>query len=357
MQGVIVTSGSSLLIFGAGSSVAGSPGVLSHVQGPVRKIGNTAFTFPVGKNGEYAPIGISAPAGATSAFTAEYFDANPNPTYNVSLRDGTLDHISTCEYWDLQRTTGASNVSVTLSWDIRSCGVTNLADLRVAHWDPNLGTPIWKDMGIGTITGNTTAGTIRSNMLVSSFSPFTLASSSSFNPLPIQLVSFKTRCDKSRTLIEWITASEKNNSYFTVEKSKNGLSWKSVADINSKTNPEGANLYTYSDAAASYGDLTYYRLRQTDFNNEYSYSNVEVVKNCSPDPTERVYPNPTPGALTLESNYFGQEISIHTMNGDLIYSGRIENSKTTIDLSDHPAGLYILRTEGSNYRNIIQVLK
>jgi len=42
----------------------------SYINGNCRKTGNEDFTFPVGNNGEYAPIGISAPANATDAFRA-----------------------------------------------------------------------------------------------------------------------------------------------------------------------------------------------------------------------------------------------------------------------------------------------
>ena len=106
-----------------------------YVDGPIVKFGNQAFTFPVGLNGLYRPISISAPASTSDNFTAQYFYSDPSPPYTYSSLDPTIHHISRCEYWILNRTGGSSIVNVTLSWDTTSCGITSLVDLLVARWD------------------------------------------------------------------------------------------------------------------------------------------------------------------------------------------------------------------------------
>jgi hypothetical protein len=171
--GKLTTTATNLLVL-ENNAVATGASNTSFVNGPVAKTGSQAFVFPTGKNSFYAPIAIGAPALATDRFTAEYFQASPNALYNVNSKELVLDHVSQCEYWMLDRTAGSSNVAVTLSWDTRSCGVSNLADLRVARWD---GTQ-WTDKGNGGTTGNTTAGTVVSGAAVNGFGPFTLASTS-----------------------------------------------------------------------------------------------------------------------------------------------------------------------------------
>src|SRR6202007_2140079 len=68
--GIIVTDTVHILSFNAGSSTTGVNDS-SFVSGPVKKIGNTAFTFPLGKHSNSQIFGISAPSNSTDAFQAE----------------------------------------------------------------------------------------------------------------------------------------------------------------------------------------------------------------------------------------------------------------------------------------------
>ncbi len=218
----------------------------SFVSGPAVKAGNTAFVFPVGKNVVYAPIAISAPAVVTDEFSAEYFEVSPNALYSTSSLEPGLDHVSECEYWMLDRTTGASNVTVTLSWDTRSCGVTNLADLRVTRWD---GTK-WTDNGNGGTTGTTAAGTVVSSAAVTIFSPFTLGSFTIENPLPVELIAFAAQCENEQVILRWSTASETNNDFFTMESSDDGFTWKNNATIEGAGTTAVLTNYAWTDPSS-----------------------------------------------------------------------------------------------------------
>ncbi len=79
----------------AGSKVVGGSDS-SFVSGPMKKIGNTEFEFPIGKEDFYRPLKISAPTTSTHAFTAEYFN-DPQP-FGENL-DTTLAYIDDCSYW------------------------------------------------------------------------------------------------------------------------------------------------------------------------------------------------------------------------------------------------------------------
>jgi hypothetical protein len=144
------------------NSLASATGTsnLSYVDGPVEKAGNQAFTFPVGRNGVYRPISITAPSSSSHRFKAEYFESNSDWAYGHSSKDGSIGDISEVEYWILDRTNGTSNVTVTLSWDtVVSCEVDTLADLLVAVWDGST----WKDRGNGGTTGTQAAGTVKTS--------------------------------------------------------------------------------------------------------------------------------------------------------------------------------------------------
>src|SRR3989344_3689005 len=157
-DGYLVTTATNILGLTGTASVSGASNN-SFVSGPAFKTGDQPFVFPVGKNVVYAPIAISAPVLTTDVFTAECFQTDPDALYSVISLEAGLDHVSQCEYWMLDRTTGSSDVTVELSWDTRSCGVTNMADLRVARWD---GTQ-WTNKGNGGTTGTLAAGTVVSS--------------------------------------------------------------------------------------------------------------------------------------------------------------------------------------------------
>jgi len=114
----------------------------SYVDGPVKKIGNTAFTFPIGDdNGslyQYRPASISAPSAITDEFVGQYFFVNSNGQYPHASKDETLTVINDQEYWSIERVAGNSPVSVTLSWDADTTPqslVATPSDLTIAHWN------------------------------------------------------------------------------------------------------------------------------------------------------------------------------------------------------------------------------
>lgn len=269
----------------------------SFVNGRVRKIGNEAFVFPTGNNvSKYAPIGITAPSLTTDHFTARYFDNSPNAQgYTRTLKDTTLDHVSSAEYWILDRTNGTSDITPTLYWDSpRSGGVATLSLLRVAKWN---GTK-WKDLGFLNTTGTTTSGNLQTSAVVTSFSPFTLATDSSAgyyeNPLPIELINFTAKAvDNKYTQLEWTTSTETNNDYFTVERSRDGIhNFEQVAKVKGAGNSSQLLKYSAQDMSPFSG-LSYYRLKQTDFDGKYTYSKLEAVDFNGLQEAFYIFPNPT----------------------------------------------------------------
>lgn len=92
--------------------------------------------------------------------------------------------------------------------------------------------------------------------------------------LPIELLSFKGIKEGKLNRLEWTTASESNNDYFTVERSYDGAKFKEVAKINGAGNSTQNINYTMLDELSPLTELTYYRLKQTDFNGEYSFSEI-----------------------------------------------------------------------------------
>jgi len=164
-KGYIITSATNILTFKNHATAVGANDS-SFVKGSVKKIGNSAFTFPIGKGNNYQPLGISAPTDSTDAFTAEYF--NTGQTYGAAT-DPTFNYISTCEYFNLDRNTGTSNVIATLGYDLYSCIANMYPGPRIIGWD---GTK-WKDLGFGSFTYSPFGGTVGTDGSLSQYGPLT----------------------------------------------------------------------------------------------------------------------------------------------------------------------------------------
>lgn len=355
-DGEIIT-GTNMVVFNAGSSV-GAVSNASYVSGRVRKIGDDAFNFPVGKNGNYARIRIGPPGNPAFYFTAEYFDADPNSAgYTATSLGAGLHHISRCEYWILERGPGASNENVTLSWATpRSCGVTDLNDMRVAGWNGAQ----WIDWGTnGSPGGTTTTGTVRSNGTVSAFGAFTLASSTPDNPLPIELLTFAGTYKGNHILLQWKTATELNNDFFTLEKSRDGNTWREITNVPGGGTTQLPATYSHQDPEPWNG-VQYYRLSQTDFDGSVTHFpliavNVERFQEST---TITMHPNPTEDEVNIDiSTPLKGPFTIQLIGpyGDVLYTRNTHEYNATLSLRNLSAGVYIvmIATEREVYRSKI----
>jgi len=192
---LIVSTPSALLVFKDNATVTGS-GANRFVSGPIAKIGDDAFTFPVGKGTSYHPLSISAPASSTDEFVAEYFNSVQSLG---STLDSTLSKLSTCEYWQFERTAGASNVNVTLGWNAPVCAIPGIiSQLRVSGWDGAK----WTSFGSGSTSGTSSLGSITSSSPISLSSiPLTIGSLCDAAAPTITAGGTTTFCDGDSVLL------------------------------------------------------------------------------------------------------------------------------------------------------------
>jgi hypothetical protein len=275
-----------LLIF-RDNSTHTTPSHTSHTNGPVRKIGNDAFTFPVGNGTFYRSIGISAPSNTADHFTGQFFPINPDAVDGVAVAniEVPLINISDCEHWILDRTNGTSNVFVTLSYEdysINNCsGVTDPVSLKVARWDAVA--QIWRNNG-GTGIGVPT-GTITTAAAVTAFSPFALSTTHLNNALPAELIHFDALPKNNEVQLTWTTASEINVDYFEVLKSKDGVSFSPLTSVDAIGNSSYLNQYNTVDYYP-YSGLSYYQLKTVDNN---GYSELSPIKSVQFDEAKSPY--------------------------------------------------------------------
>lgn len=344
LRGVIFSSPSNLVVI-ANEAIVSTVSDSSFVAGPVCKIGNQAFTFPVGKQGNYEPFSITAPGNASDEFIVEFIPSDPNLLYPSALKDLSIASISISEYWQVSRSSGSSNVFVNLSWDTSVCAVSTTADLKISGWNGNS----WKDYGSAALTGTIQYGNLNSANQINSFSTFALAAGNSSNPLPITLVHFAGTVVDKKVELKWTTASEINNSFFSVERSSDAINWIAQSQVQGAGNSSSLCHYSTSDLNPLAG-TSFYRLKQVDFDGRFTYSFLVVIKLNLDAFAFILYPNPTTihAPFSLKINSAGYEdwtITIKDLLGNTLYTGFYANKTNGDEIALKPlekSGTYLI---------------
>jgi hypothetical protein len=194
-----------------------------------------------------------------------------------------------------------------------------------------------------------------SGVTISSATPFfTLASITSLTPLPVEIAEFKAELNTSRTVdLTWVTESEFNCDYFTIEKSQNASSWTSLGSMNGAGTTTETNSYKLADVSPFNG-INYYRLSQTDNNGVIHSLGIRSV-NLDQEDYLVAYPNPVNEDLYLSFDKKGNHvIEFFDISGRLILRKEI-GQFSTIQMDDFAKGVYTIRTEqGREIRIIVQ---
>ena len=366
---LVHTDAVNLLMLTSTASSASSGSLTCYVDGPMTKTGNTAFIFPIGRSGKWARFGITFSGGSpnvTTEYDAEFiYTSSPNPT----LLGSGIDKVSGTRYWEVSRPVGSSstdNIYATLYWeDGATVGINQLATLKVAHY--NSSTSLWENKG-GTTTGTTSVGTVTATTALSSFSPISFGNGSGgTNPLPIELIEFTAVLNSNKQVdVKWVTATETNNDYFTVERGTwdggqgaSGIQFHPIATVKGAGNSSTILHYSIVDNAPLNG-ISYYRLKQTDYDGKYTYSYIVPINiSEASGNTFVVFPNPAnmgdPIQIRMNSDEEKSVLVVLTdLTGKEIFSKVViiekgNDSVTAIDPDQKLApGMYTITSTSDN---------
>ncbi|MGE0590415.1 MAG: T9SS type A sorting domain-containing protein, partial [Cyclobacteriaceae bacterium] len=250
--------------------------------------------------------------------------------------------------WRVSESGDVGNVSI--SFDFSGVGgspigssLRLLIDRNGNGFGDNDVTPI-----VGTVSNGIA---VFSNVNFQNGDRFTLGNTDALSPLPVSLISFEALPTNELVLVKWKTESELNNEEFTVEKSNDAEHWEEVSTVaGAGTSVESKN-YQILDFNPLHG-RSYYRLKQTDFDGKFDYSEIVAVE-FSGRSTLLVSPNPTQGSFVIK----GQDIStdqvrVFNAQGALIIPRKfIENGELQVDMSSFSSGVYIVRvSDGTGIR-------
>jgi len=185
-------------------------------------------------------------------------------------------------------------------------------------------------------------------------------------PIPVELTSFTVEPVKDNVLLTWTTATETNNSGFSIErKNVSADTWTQVSFIDGKGTTTEATSYTFTDKNLKAGSYEY-RLKQIDFDGTFSYSSVVKIDLDIPANyvLEQNYPNPFNPSTTIK---FGlpadSQVKINIFNSIGEKVAELINSKMTagyhtvnFDASNLTSGIYFYQIKADNFESIKKMM-
>ncbi|MEI6852693.1 MAG: T9SS type A sorting domain-containing protein [Bacteroidota bacterium] len=310
------------------------------------------FTFNLaagGNTGGYVTVS-TYPTGGTTA--TDVFNSKPNIVANLngiymgSSTPANAGYIVR-RFWRIEPSdnpiTGSAAITFTYGSDANEAPVSGEAPFMIAQ-KFDIGINSWVYPELPNQTNDISVNTV-TVPVVSSFSPWALTQKN--NPLPVNLVSFEANCKGGKVDLTWSTATETNNDYFTLERSVDAENWSVIDIIDGNGNSNELINYQYTDEK-SLGGLSYYRLRQTDFNGQFEvFSPVSVV--CTSEATGdlTIYPNPFSNQLIVqfgETDESKARVRVTDMLGNIVADKEINvnggSNTYVLDMENTAAGLY-----------------
>ena len=314
----------------------------SFIHGPMQRSGLSDFVFPIGKGDHLRPCAIKNISGAANdSFIAEYFDQAP-PAGTAT--EPFIGNISECEHWRIERGNGNANAMVELSWKVPpSCGPIDPDLVRIAYLDDDL----WTNQGNGGTTGDPYQGTVITAEMQTQFGIFTLAEFDPGIPLPVELISFDAVQEGDRVRLQWSTASEVNNAYFTIERSADATGFDPLIEVPAEGSSSSIRNYSAYDDHPLRG-FNYYRLKQTDLDGTFTYSHVAAI-HFSGSPQLLIVQGEDGRIEARHDLAAGSRFEVIDIAGRVVQSGTSDHEgRTQLPVNDLPRGTYIFRiSDGS----------
>lgn len=172
--------------------------------------------------------------------------------------------------------------------------------------------------------------------------------------LPVELISFNALLKDDIVELNWATASEKDNAFFTVEKSSDGVNFEAIDVLKGWGTRSDAMFYSTIDHNPLPG-VGYYRLKQTDFDGNYFYSKIVSVENGNDTKLKfTIIPNPTEEGQKINILFSAipkSDVEIHIINanGISVFEEKMTMEENKIEIpKDLNKGVYFVKVISGN---------
>lgn len=344
-NGSLTTSGTTLTLASA-SNISGASSS-QYVIGPLTRSAYTGSQeFPIGTSTHYRPPTVNP--GASSSVAAEYTRSNPSTDISSTLdTDGatTAGSINQSGYWTL--TFGSTNTAeITLTFAETDDAITANSSLVIAKYDNSASE--WVAYAASSFTTTSVTASVTIDDVSDIY--FTVGSTSS-SLLPIELKAFEATWEEGTVLLDWVTATEKNNDYFEVLRSPDALNWEALTTITGAGNSDQEIHYQWVDTRPFEKD-NYYRLRQVDYDGtEELHKIIWITNEALHSSRMLVYGNPvTSSFLNFELINIDRskpvQVDLIDMAGkNIIRRWFQESGKYSFEISSLSTGGYLLRAQ------------
>jgi hypothetical protein len=342
-----------------------------YVNGTLRRYitNNTAtYYFPVGSDA-YQLVAIKN----NNMTTTTYLDAKFGPLQNhrnedLNACDGSLCYqsLSNVGMWTIDANANPGSGSYDIyAYIANMSGIVDNEFAVVKRPTGSTSGADWQAEAAGSINPTNGDGRLVSHgyalrKSLTSFSEFAIARKQSASSLPIQLLEFKVeKTITGKVNIKWTTATEINNAFFTVERSHNGIHFEILDIIQGAGNSASTLHYKTTDPNPMRG-INYYRLKQTDFDGKFTYSNIVSLhyqENTSLPSVFKVFPNPVargnmlrlqaPDNLPSDTKYDVELYNLFTGQKLWLIQSGSENEDIPVDYHVAP-GIYLMSIRGND---------
>ncbi|HTF17629.1 MAG TPA: T9SS type A sorting domain-containing protein [Chryseolinea sp.] len=321
---------------------------------------NTALAsrvYPIANAGAYRPVTIQQ----TLAFTSSVVLVRMTNTPPTGTAPAGVDRLSQARYFAINLLSGTMNSpTVDLSFNTNGTADETIAtptNARVLRSATAPSGPWTNEGGSGVFAPADPAGHVTSG--TTSFTSGTYFALGYPNEItPVTLVSFSASLHSDMVALSWATASEINNHYFTIERSDERLQFDSLFSVAGAGDSQLLLHYQAMDYSPLQG-VSFYRLKQTDYDLKYTYSRVvRVVNNPTSGQVLSLYPNPVWAdnkiQLRLNTNKAEESyVLITDVLGRVYFAGAVDLSKSTdvLDLALNyrlGPGTYVVRVSWGN---------
>ena len=166
--------------------------------------------------------------------------------------------------------------------------------------------------------------------------------------VPVELTRFFAQEIEEGVQLLWDTETERNNSGFEIQRSKDGIDWEILDFVEGAGTTFAPQNYEWVDESPYEGD-NYYRLRQVDFDGQFEYSNIQIVQIADLDNREvQFFPNPFIDQLTLkvpQAFHVADEYELTVYNTagivERVFTGGV-NGEIAVNIEDLSEGSYIV---------------
>jgi hypothetical protein len=305
-------------------------------------------TIPFGKaSGVQVPLMFHQTSGNAGRITASTYstlpDNTPYPVTPASVTNitylGNGDYnFAVDRYWSVE-TLNPCTADIKFSFDPLEAPAAGSGVIYAQYYED--GSDAWLPP---LPTQNNP--TLTSIMLTNTSDFGTYAAARGASPLPINLLSFDAKPNKEKQVdVYWQTASEVDNDYFTVERSKDGINFQPVKIVKGAGNTTAQRNYQTLDEKPYHG-ISYYRLKQTDYDGKSSYTgSVPVSIKDDADFDFAMYPNPADNTLnifpSLEDDASARLIIYDSVN-NIVFDKELTyyDAVNQIDISNLASGVY-----------------